>query len=140
MSDLGENIQHTAQKAREAAELARKATRTEKEAVIDRIRARRDRLSHVKAIADAETALADLDRRTAREGAARDPLAPVEPRVLPRRDRAVGISDEFPHSATLKLALQHPAVLALGVGLVWKLGPAKLLVVGRLLLPLLRKP
>jgi len=31
-------------------------------------------------------------------------------------------------------------VLALGVGLVWKLGPAKLLVVGRLLLPLLRKP
>ncbi|KAF1019015.1 MAG: hypothetical protein GAK30_03358 [Paracidovorax wautersii] len=138
-------------KLREAADQLRKTTGSKKDAVVARIRARRSGLLPTGALADAEVVLAELQRRTQqeREGATSVVAAqaeegiPVEARLLPRQALdavpAAGQPGVFPRSTTLRLALRHPALFTLAAVLILKASPARLLVLSRLLLPLLKK-
>ncbi|MFT4192936.1 MAG: hypothetical protein QM617_15595 [Comamonas sp.] len=124
---------------------------SQKEAVLARIRARRGRLAQAADVAEAEAALAELKRRAEAQERAASPasvpesgfvplepgVAVLEPAPAPRPRRAR--EGAFPRSLTLRLALRHPGLLALGVGLIWKVGPTRLLLLSRLVVPLLRK-
>lgn len=137
-------------KLREATDQLRKATGSRKDAVVARIRARRSGLTPATdVLADAEAALAELQRRTQQEQEAAAPPAvrreegiPVEARLLPREavpERAAVHADVFPRSTTMRLALRHPALFTLGAVLILKTSPTRLLVLSRLLLPLLKR-
>ena len=75
----------------------------------------------------------------------RSPLAPVAAPTLAGSTVLVepvpaqsAAERTFPRSMTLRLALQNPASFALGLGLIWKLGSARVLLL-RALVALLKK-
>lgn len=155
---MTDGIDKRARDVRSAAEALQRTARSEKDVVIARIRARRPGLApsaEAEAAADeVQAALGELERRSRHEAAGAasaagapaaselEPSIPVEARLIARDPLAaqpVAARDRFPRSTTLRLALRHPALFALGAGLVLRLGPARLLLVARLALPFLRK-
>jgi hypothetical protein len=115
---------------------------SEKEKVLARIHARRAGQG-LAAAKPSSAAAAATDAARVAPQAALQPLnqAASNAAVLLESAGAQARDTEvrtFPRSMTLRLALQNPGSFALGLGLLWKLGSARLLLL-RAVLALLRK-